>query len=538
MLEADRNGRRLLWLGLIVLLVAATGRVAWQYLWHWPDPDTPDDAFMFVRYVDNLFRTGRLSWNMGGHPTWGLTGVGYIFMLAPVRLLVSNPAYAVVTASLLSFVAFAALLVVYCWRCLRAGAEMRAVITLGLLAALTVEDSLFIHATSGMDTMFAMAYVMVVLLVNRHAEAAPTPGSGVLAGSVGGLCFLVRPDLLLFGLGAPLGIAVLAPEPRQRRCGRIAVSVAIIIAGFGVLLAEAYFGHPFPLPFYAKSGHIYGPAFEHVYMVKGMRELRNFLVGCWPLLVITVAGWRSWKKVLGVTERAAIVSSGVFIVYYAGFTLQIMGNDFRFYMPILPVLAVCAGQILADWLERVPQLNPSISVLAGFFVVLILAASTGVWTLTRAGRVRSIDESKNLLTFMQWRQLPNLERAVPEGIRIAATEVGRLGLLAPRSEIIDLAGLNTPEYAMRKFSPDILFADPPDLIYEPVADYVDMVADLKKHPMYGSDYELVPSRGEWMDVRLYKKGRHYAALRNLMLGPSPTDDAGRPFEVRFTERYE
>ena len=72
-----------------------------------------DDAYMFVRYADNILAHKRLSWNPGGEATYGLTSILFLVVVLPLRLLIpNNPAVVAVLSSLVSGLLFLCLLVI------------------------------------------------------------------------------------------------------------------------------------------------------------------------------------------------------------------------------------------------------------------------------------------------------------------------------------------------------------------------------------------------------------------------------------------
>jgi 16S rRNA (cytosine1402-N4)-methyltransferase len=260
-------------LGVAALVVGMLARLLSLGDW----PRTWDDSFMFVRYADNLRLRGALAWNPGAAPAYGLTSVLYVAVVLPVRLVVSSPVLAIMLSSAISGAAALILLLAL----LRNHASTSdpvaraagVALVIGTLAA--AREMILAHALSGMDTLFAMAYLTAYFLLVRGPAARPTRGWIIAAGVWGGLAYFVRPDLLLFSALIPLAMLILGS---QRRAAIVLLLVSAGVVGVELLLARLAFGTWLPLPFYLKSaGNIYGPYSRSV-RPADMEELQRFLV--------------------------------------------------------------------------------------------------------------------------------------------------------------------------------------------------------------------------------------------------------------------
>lgn len=107
-----------------------------------------DDAYMFIRYADNL-RAGRgFTWNSGGAQTFGATSVLYVFIIAGLRSISSLPAGVLLslTSGLLGLLAVAATVAAG----VRGLSQRRTVVNLLLAAviaaSLLLQSSFWYHA--------------------------------------------------------------------------------------------------------------------------------------------------------------------------------------------------------------------------------------------------------------------------------------------------------------------------------------------------------------------------------------------------------
>lgn len=88
--------------------------------------------------------------------------------------------------------------------------------------------------------------------------------------------------------------------------------------------------------------------------------------------------------------------------------------------------------------------------------------------------------------------LSQFVRDAPPGTSMVATEYGRLGAAGPQVAIIDVVGLHDPEFALKGFSADALFARDPDVVWMPHPDYTVMIRQILEHPEFVREYEYYP----------------------------------------------
>ena len=282
---------------VVILRIAAILLASYPSLW--------DDAYMFVRYADNLLRDGKLAWNPGGPPVYGLTSPMYLLVVLPIRLLIAdNAAQVMVMASIISGLLFLALLTILILRYSETSPTTRLVLLLGVFWLLattlghqaeeqwagawtifTLVDDLAAHFLSGMDTMFVLSFLTLYLILAKEHEHRQSTGSAIVLGLAGGLAFAVRPDLLLYTLAIPMFIFVMAPESGARRRAFLALAITSAVLVLELGMATLYLDSPLPLPFFAKGVHGYGQAFAQVYGQSALIYLIAYFVSYWPLLL-------------------------------------------------------------------------------------------------------------------------------------------------------------------------------------------------------------------------------------------------------------
>jgi hypothetical protein len=499
-----------------------------------------DDAYMFVRYARNLAASGRLAWNPGGEPTYGLTSLAYfvlVFLLEAV--LRADPAIVLVTATLLAggaFVVFAvrmarqAVMAAHAAAIPDSGARARArawaaAIALGGLA--WASPTLAQHCVSGMDTAFTLAFTTVLVTAGIAWANAPVRRRVVVWGALGGASLWVRPDLLPFGIGVPAVCALLAPTAARRRDAGLAAGIAVAIALALAGLAWLLLGAPLPLSMYGKVLRGYGTDMPMLYAGFAARQLAAFGREQAPFIALALAGLVLHVRRLGVRAVAFDVAVAltviVFVVFQRFFVLPIMGDDQRFFYPALPAIVYLA---VRGWMALVAlpgfarggggrvALVVGLAALAALAVPLVRSARE----LVRAPRLVDFRVADNFRTGWPGRMWVGLDvvATFPDDLVIATTEVGHPGVMAPRKVIVDLAGLNDTDFARHGFSAARLFARArPDLFYLTVRHYADIRTALLRDQRFRDGYELLhPPEG--LVIALRRDGAHYTALRTAL----------------------
>lgn len=530
-------------LGVFALAVGMLARLLTLGDW----PRTWDDSFMFVRYADNLRLHGVLAWNPGAAPAYGLTSVLYVAVVLPVRLVVSSPVLAIMLSSAISGAAALILLLALLRGHTQTGDPVARAAGVALVIGTLVaaREMILAHVLSGMDTLFAMAYLAAYFLLVRRAAAQPTRNRLIVAGVWGGLAFFVRPDLLLFAALIPLAMLVLGPD---RRAAIVLLIVSGGVVGVELLLARLAFGTWLPLPFYLKSAsHIYGPYFESLYVQRPWEELQRFLGAYWPLIVpiglAVMAGPRAWWRETDAIDKGMLVAALLFVLYYLFFVMQIMPYEARFYHPALPALAYLGARATAHLIERGRAWIDSESgrrtagILTGGAALLLLFGIAGT---ALAGELVALQRAagdfdpaiydpaevyRRTGYHNYWYALDEFS-ALPEELTMATTEVGLPAALNPRRQIVDLSGLNEASIALHGFDADRILTDyRPDLVYMPNPDYNEIINSLTRSAVFNAEYELFAAQDleAVMAVALRRASPDYDAMRAIVARRVPAE---------------
>ena len=533
------------WLAGMAVLAAATVAVAVVGRLH--GLMVEDDAFIFVRYARNILVHGATSWNPQGPPTYGITSPLYLLIVVLARACVGDaPATAAVLGSLVSGLGCAVLLALLLRRYAlpRQGLGRAAAVLFVLLPCAWAAASLSAHFATGMDTMFALLYVaLLVLLAERDAEQA-TARRGVALALAAGLAFAARPDLVVYAfplVAAPWLVA--SAGAARSRARRLVLASASITAAL-CALTWAYFGTPLPLTFFVKSVVRYGEDLEAAYRPVPWRELsrylRSYSMLFVPIVVLLARDARRRQWSFTAVESACLVGTAIFTLYYLCFVLQVTPHFQRFYYPTLPAIVFlacrCAVRVVQGagaerwrWTARLGRPGVGPVLVRGAVAVLIAASLVPQWrqALPRLAAARpffalaAVEDQHGALR-KHWFRLEELS-TLPDDVVLAATEIGLLGVLHPEKTIIDLSGLNDWKFARHGFDAGDLLARRPDLIYMPHPDYRNMTQAILAHPAFSREYEYFPAitLGTRLAVALRRSSPRYAEMRAVVFGKAP-----------------
>ena len=498
-----------------------------------------DDAYMFLRYADNFLREGSLSWNPGGRPTYGLTSLLFLTVVLPVRVVVKhNASLAGSLSSIISGLLFVSFLIGLLLRLARSERVNPILLVLfGLFPLANAIPNLASHFVSGMDTMFALAFLTGYIFLARGPERGWGYRSCIWMGIWGGLAFLARPDLLVFTLAVPFLGWLLGRTTQERKWAAVTALVSLIALIAQIVSTWNYFGVPLPLSFYAKGLNSYGPFLVSQYRLIPFTEFIRFFVSYWYLylliaadLLINFSYWRSDSTSL---EKGLLIASCVFTLYYMLFVLQIMYRPQRFYYPTLPALIYLAARGGIRLARCIPGKVRDATVLTpGWLPWLVCLLITGtllgpILTVTRTiakqnskGNLLSFDLKENYRSRFSdfWVGLEDVSK-LPDDLVIATSEVGRVAAMNTRKQIVDLAGLNELSFATSGFSAGYLLESlRPDLIYLPHPHYMERIAEIVSYDRFEETFDHYPASrlGSIMGMAIRRDSKYYGELIEII----------------------
>ncbi|MGZ3476307.1 MAG: hypothetical protein ACXWUG_20495 [Polyangiales bacterium] len=511
-MERPADSLRLLWLpavtatlGLLFVIFAAfLSRGVWFRTW--------DDAYMFVRYADELRACGAITWNRCDPPTYGLTSLAHFAAVASIRRVVGgDPAIALTIASMSAGLAFLALVA---RRVFRAPRDARAVVALFVAAALAwAARRLHTHFQSGMDTALAM---LCAFVWTQAASEGLRRGRRLLVlGVTGALAWWVRPELAV-----AFAIVLLVLGEWRATIALVATLCACILA------AWAYFRTPLPLPFHAKSIGTYVDFRRDDPTGAMRREAFGFFTSNVVVLgavCVRALQERRENRRFALAVLIAIVGVSIFLVVRVH---GVMANHQRFFMPLLSMALVPAIDAVERGAARVREVRRSLLVTGCLVVAIGLPLLAVARSFYEVEEIRAhpgrphfrVREYFETYAAGSWPHLgPLLD--LPDDIVIASTEVGALSVLASGKRIIDLAGLNDARFASSPFDPErLLREDRPDVIYLPHPDYVGMNRALIESARFVAEYDCQPHGKGSYGFAVRKNAPHSADLHAIFFG--------------------
>ncbi len=496
-------------------------------------PTDFDDAYMFLRYALHLLDGQGLAWNAGEGSVFGVTSLLHLVVVTALRGLGPglSPAAVLGAASGGAALGLLAALVAMLALCARhprlhGNWPFWAAVLLPIVA---YREAFVFHAGTGMDTMLAAAANAFVAFATLRLLVAPTPRAVLGAAVAAWVAVLARPDNLLCALLGPgLALGLMAARPRGRRLALFAATagggVALLVLG-----AWLFLGSLVPLAFFAKQPWFYG-GFAGEFAWNPFRFLEVFAYSAWPfvaalLLFADRAGLRRAVVLLG----PALLSLALLFRFN-----QVMGHLGRFSYPFLPFF-VAAGALEFDaWLDRVRRGRaPSRRMMlarAGLTGLALLAGGIGlsagaaVYDARAASqhleppggyRVAAAEPLPELDSWEAAHAIAALAAAAPAGARLAMSEHGLPGALAPQVAIIDVLGLHDPHVARNGFSAAELFRREPDLIWLPHGDHTQMLRDILGSEDFWAHYAFYPD-AFFHGLALRADGPHHERLRVLV----------------------
>ncbi len=451
-------------------------------------PGAYDDAYMFVRYADHFLSGYGIAWNPNGPHVYGVTSLLYFFIITILRwgtdlsitdvLLVSSCTFGLTSIMILS---------IACARLSRSTSlHRRYVVWLAIFCPLLLANPLFVKISQmGMDTTLSLLCNIFLGWSVLRIPAASRRISAVIWSAIAAyVAYFARPDNGLYCLLFPTLYVYLICKPKERylllRVFAICWAIMIIIH---TTITFAYFGDILPLSFYVKTpigAHAHDWFFAHT--LGPLDLLSDFLHMTMPFGVALLLFARSDDS----SFLAAILTPVAFTTGYYMILGSTGRTEPRLCAPSIAFLAFSAAITLDRRLYETKARHIEIKGVVVRCVWLVIC--TGLWlnrerlieiydTLYRGRQCRldtervGVVKAQRPLPVMDWwdgiEAVAYVANHAPPGTKIALSEHGLIGAVAPEVILIDTTGLHDPFFAHYGFSVDALFARHPDLIWGP-----------------------------------------------------------------------
>jgi hypothetical protein len=302
-----------------------------------------DDAYISMRYAENLVEGHGLTWNVGERPVEGYTNLLWVMVLALAGKLGIDMALCAKILGMAS--AVAGMVLAYF-----AANELDPESGYGLAGPMTAfvlafNPSYVFWAGSGMESSFFAMLLLLSLFLYFKGTAHRT--SYIAISIVFALASLVRPEgLLFFGLTL-LHLCFWQLTRRKRFDAPTLLSMLlpfclIIIPHY--LWRFDYYGYLLPNTYYAKTG-VNNPG-----VLGGIRYLALYLKSNpWSIgLLLTIPFFRAYKFILSFVYLS--------VVAYTSYVVAVGGDWLpfdRFFIPVLPWFAICFAVLVSRPLNHV-----------------------------------------------------------------------------------------------------------------------------------------------------------------------------------------
>lgn len=489
-----------------------------------------DDAYMFMRYADNILAGSGVSWNSSDGYAYGCTSLAYLFSIVMVRYLFSGASIEEILVGTSFFYGIAAIaLLAYIVKTLFIKKRFLGwIIAFGLLITyLTHFTELIFFTRSGMDTTISfysnslLCAVLLKFLVSKHFRLI------ILLSFVAYFSFLSRPDNFIYSTMIVPFVLFTSGGVKNENWNNILVFFLLfgLLLVIDTLIKYLMFGDPLPISYYAKSLNYYEGYVGYHRWNAGL-YFRTFLIWSFPffLIIIFYARKTDWRLLCAIIFPIFLTLTNYL------FVVQIMGYRARYYFPSLPFIILMASLLLCKrWMDG---LNSSFwvgkVVVSVFFLVTLFESNSKdmfryiseEFLMPKEVRYTPETEWKtsdkySIMHRYRWMDVSKLFTKFPSGVSMSASEYGYIAANCPHIYILDVLGLHDVDFAKQGFSMELLFDKSPDLIWLPHSDYTWMLQQILDSDRFWQEYDYYPYLCIY-GLAIKKRGAFYQQI-NLVL---------------------
>ena len=459
----------------------------------WFGPQVRDDAYITLRYAQNLLSGSGFVYNIGDR-VLGTSTPLYTLVVAAVSGAGVEPPTVAVVIGILSDLVTIVLVYAIGNRLVSSSAGLLAAILYAIAAPVVA------HSVSGMETPL---YVAMTLATFLAWDCGRIPLASVLVGALA----VLRPD------GVLVGITLVFTEARRRRGvpWQMIAWAALVLVPW-ILFALIYFGSPVPQSMLAKvglGGEDRWMSARHLLAYFTDLKERWFL----PLTLASLIGLTT----TGVRKPLARYLLAWAALYAAVFTLA---NKFLYpimpfewyFLPLLAPYVLLASFGLFRLVEHLKIRHASMATVG--LTLVVLAVFLPVLARQRAELIKIVHGREALYVELA---LALSEYGAGQDL-VAAPEIGALGYFYP-GPILDVNGLVSPEAVGHSFSDLVYTRRPPWIV-----SYDTLIPDdLKQSAWFEREYRPVRQLMNWESRRatLYRRypPPEEAEGRGIALGP-------------------
>jgi len=424
-----------------------------------------DDAYIFLRYAENIVNGFGFVWNIGESPVEGYSSFLYLVVLIVAKYIsIDLELFAILFGMITSAVTLFLVYLIY--EHLYSGRLKHTSANILTIVILTLSPAYLYWSTAGMETSFYSMFVVLTFYLFLHLP--DTSKSNFMKGILFGLLCVIRFEAVLFFLAAlyySIKVENSLFKIKISKNSILFVLGIVIIFGTYFIWRWSYFGYFFPNTFYAKTGgglqQIVG---GFLYIIKAMRLFYGF--GWVPIIFVFL-----FFRIRMITKETLFLFS---IGLVSLFTTLILGGDHfhlgRFVLPVLPFLFVffppAVDNMLSSNLKNF-KFGFSFRVTALFVILFAILIVKPVYQGTIKGFQNLLDGKKEAIEvydkssetdIIDWQHGfilmgSKLNEIATRDDYIAAVPIGAIGYYS-KMGVIDMVGIVDPVIAHENLTED------------------------------------------------------------------------------------
>jgi hypothetical protein len=383
-----------------------------------------EDAFIGFRFAKNIAEGNGLLWNIGESPVEGYTNFLWIILCYFAIIAGTNLILFVKVAG----IAFSIIILIYVYFFCSKLLELNSISSLIACAFLTFSGPFATWASSGMETNLFTLFIVASCYHEISYWKSRHKGSLVLSLTYCLLATLTRPE----GLGILIILITLhyyrvfAENQSKEIINYAILGLIIFVIPFSIYFTwrVSYYGHLFPLTYYAKTG---GGILQ---WIRGAKYLWfffiHFLLPLAPLLIFLF--WEKRAQILRTnlfslgwinsqitSYRYGLVLCSVICLGYSCYIVLIGGDYmamYRFFVPALPFIYIIRAAAFYQLVKDYGKLNKN------YYLILMLIGIAFTGTFLQSTSLEKVIYKKPSITHGQY-----------QGVQFERWNTNRLSLI-------------------------------------------------------------------------------------------------------------
>ncbi len=458
-----------------------------------------DDAFMYIRYAENINAGNGYCWNKEESPLYGCTNITHAYLIAAGKKLFPAADYATV-AIWLPVINYGVIVLALCFFVARYWKLEQKKVFAGItftVIALLLNPFLLYHVYTGMDTILSFSGNTFLIMALLLLERKKTVRLALTVALASWFSWFLRPDNIFYSFLFP-ALFMLFRLWGEKKIVFTYIASFLFLITVDTCIKHFVFHEVLPLSFYVKSSGFFN-GYMGISDWNPLQYLLMFIAFCWLWILLLSLFYESQYA-----SNLMVYFLPVFLtlVYFFD-AIQMMGTAARFYVPSIPFLLFAALELYFSSTVVFAR-----KYLTRVVIVFLFFGSCIFWADALSEKYNeTFLQSSNPYTFAS-QQTSSLSFPIypdgaydffdlctklPAGTKVAAGEHGRLAAYNPQLSVLDLYGLHNSYFAHNGFSADYLFEQKPDVIQLAHYNFTKINSDIVGYPHFKRDYDFYPS---------------------------------------------